>query len=395
MIRQIRSLEDLDFIANHCKHALTLFSGGLDSSYLLYVLSKKNIKITALAIDLGEDIDTEQLQKIAKHFGAELNIIDVRKKFVEDAVLPAIQACAKYLGLYPISSSLSRPIIARVAVDLALKLGCDAIIHTANQSQNSLRRLNGSIFQLQYQGYVGSPYEYSALSREEKAHSLINAGLDLFKSRTVSGDANLWVREYESGSLDNPEDFSVPEYLFKWTSPSNSPKVNHISIDFNKGRPTGLDGKALSLIDVIESLNTIAGSHMIGRYSGLEHLEGGQKVLEVREAPAATLLLEAYRHLETAIHNAELIREKISLEQVWVREAIEGRWFGKLKHAAERFIQITAHEVSGSVTFSLRPGSFDVISIRAVNALYLKNRDAWEKITAQDASSRNLKESFI
>lgn len=390
-LKRIRSIDDLKLVAGHCEHVLTLFSGGLDSSYALKCLVDSGCRVTALTVDLGEGVNAADLQQITAHFGAELLVIDGRQAFAEDAVLPAIRANAKYMGIYPISSSLSRPIIARFAVETALRLGCNAIVHTANQSQNTLRRLNGAIAQLGYTGYYGTPYEYTAISREEKIEALRAAGLPHFQARGISGDANLWCREFESGSLDNPESFWVPESLFDWTAAIDpAPASVEISIRFDAGRPVAIDGEALPLVELIARLNQRVGAFGIGRYCGLEHLEQGEKVLEVREAPAAMALLEAYRHLETAVLDAELLREKLKLEQLWVREAIEGRWFTPLRVATDRFILETAQHVSGTVNYRLRAGAADVCAIRADAPLYLTDRDGWEKEIAAQRSSRHL-----
>jgi argininosuccinate synthase len=131
-------------------------------------------------------------------------------------------------------------------------------------------------------------------------------------------------------------------------------------------------------------LNIHAGAFGVGRYCGLEHLDAGEKVLEVREAPAATVLMDAYRHLETATLDYELLREKMGQEQLWVREAIEGRWFGPTREAAEQFIGNAARHVHGTVAYRLRPGAADVCSIVADKPLYLTDRDAWEKRVAAE-----------
>lgn len=388
--QQVRSLEDLSYIARQSEHILTLFSGGVDSSYLLYKLSQTGCKVTALTVDLGDGVEAEDLRYITSFFNVDLKIIDAREEFAREFIVPAIRANAQYLGIYPISSSLSRPLIARLAVELAQTLGCDAILHTANQSQNSLRRLNGALNQLNFKGFIGSPYEYSALSREEKIQALTQAGLPRFQARGISGDANIWVREYESGALDNPEDFIMPEALFKWTSRLTPLADEPLSISFDRGLPAAVNGQPLPLLALIEQLNTIVGRHGIGRFSGLEHLEGGEKVLEVREAPAAMLLMAAYRHLETATLDAALLRQKLTLEQSWVNEAIEGRWFGMLSAAIAAFIRTSAETVSGTVTFNLRSGVADVASIKARDPLYLTDRDGWEKQIARVRGSRTL-----
>jgi argininosuccinate synthase len=380
MTNRIRSLDDLDALAG--RHVLTLFSGGLDSSFVLRELARRGCRTTALAVDVGDGIHRDDLKSIAGHFGADLQVVDAREEFVEKGVVPAIRAQAKYLGIYPISSSLTRPIMAAAAVRVARALGCEAIVHTANQSQNSLRRLNGAIAQQGFTGWYGTPYEFSALSREQKITALAAEGLNRFQARGISGDANLWVREFESGSLDNPEAFWVPESLYLWTAPSARAYDVDLSIRFEAGRPVALNGDPWPMLDLIERLNLHAGAFGIGRYCGLEHLDAGEKVLEVREAPAATLLMDAYRHLETATIEYEVLREKLVQEQLWVREAIEGRWFGSLRESADQFVRSTSRRVNGSVSYRLRTGAADVCSIVADRPLYLTDRDAWEKEVA-------------
>ncbi|THF56236.1 argininosuccinate synthase-related protein [Pseudothauera rhizosphaerae] len=387
--RKIRSLDDLAIVADRCDHILTMFSGGLDSSYVLQALAGHRCRVTALSVDIGDGANRQDMAAIAEQFGVELHIVDAKREFSEDAVLPAIYANARYLGIYPISSSLSRPIIARQAVELAKALCCDAIVHTANQSHNSLRRLNGAIEQCGYKGYFGTPYEYTAISRTDKIEVLNRIGLSSFSARGISGDANLWCREFESGNLDDPEFFKVPDSLFSWTA-ERAEGEREISIVFSEGRPVEVTGEKMGLVDLIGYLNNAVGAFKIGRYCGLEHLEGGEKVLEVREAPAAHILMDAYRHLETATIDAELLRIKLGIEGLWVREAIEGRWFGATHRALSAFIAMTAREVSGEVVYRLRAGAADVRSIRALTPLYIRDRDKWEKTAALERASRSL-----
>lgn len=391
-MKKIRSIEDVQAVANVSKHILTLFSGGLDSSYVLELLKSSKVKVTALAVDLGDGIEESNLKLITDHYGFDLKIIDARQEFVEHSLVSAIQAQSLYLGDYPVSSSLSRPIIVKKAVELAEVLGCDAIIHTANQSQNSLRRLNGAIESSGYQGYYGSPYEYSALPREDKAKALFHSGLVGFKSRNVSGDSNLWCREFESGVLDNPESFTVSESLFTWSrwQPEKHLENNQIKIGFRHGYPVTLNDLPINLLELIAFINNHVGAYEIGRYVGFDHLDQDEKVLEVREAPAATVLMKAYKLLETATLPTDVLKAKALHNEMWTQEAVEGRFGSMMQNASYAFIAHTAEFISGSVLFNLTRGSALATSIVAEHPRYLRDRDSWEVEIAQQRSQRSL-----
>lgn len=390
--QQIRSIEDLAVLSQRPQGMIiTLFSGGLDSAYLLHLLAQQNCtNVIALTVDLGDDIDLAHIEQVTNHFQVRSIVLDRQDLFAQEAVLPAIAAQAKYLGMYPISASLSRPIIAREAIRLARTIDCTAILHTANQSQNSLRRLNGAIQQFGFAGYYGTPYEFTALTRQEKATALQNVGLDYFKMRSHSGDSNLWCREFESGSLDDPEMFSTPASLYKWSVPDPTASSTTLEIRFDSGVPTRLNGQLLPIVEIISHLNSTVGRYRLGRYAGLEHLDQGEKVLEVREMPAAFLLLDAYRHLETASLSADTLKQKMGIEQTWVMEAIEGRWFGELKQAAESFIASTSKHVNGTVAYRLNLQNAEIFSIQADSPLYLRDRDAWEQKVAMLRGSRSV-----
>lgn len=362
---------------------VTLFSGGLDSSYLLARLCRQDkLRVYALYVDLHGGDDAEQACATAARLGAEPVLIDDATVFADEFVAPAIPAQATYLGMHPVSSSLSRPLLAREAVGLADRVAATLVLHTANRSQNSLRRLNTAITDLGYGDYFGSPYENDAIGRDEKQAALKEAGFPEFVERTQSGDTNLWCREFESGFLEDPEWFPVPQSLYTWTTDQPPQDTDEVTLEFDKGRPIALDGRPTELHEMIESLNIRVGRFGLGRYSGLEHIEGGEKVLEVREMPAACLLLFAYRHLEAATVPAETMREKVSIEQLWTREAVEGRWFGASRLAAQAFIANVAERVAGRITIRLGGAGMQASSVYAPRPLYIRDRDRWESETA-------------
>jgi argininosuccinate synthase len=365
----VRSFRDLTHReVNWRRPVVTLFSGGLDSSYLLHRLVQAGARdVHAVSVNIGGDERPDELRRITDRLGVRLHVIDERAAFAQEFVLPAIATHALYLGSYPISSSLSRPFFARVALRVAEDLGAQVVLHTANRSQNTLRRLNGALQQLGFEGHYGSPYELEPVHREQKTKELRALGLEEVAERSASADSNLWCREFESGILDDPERHAVPESCFRWSARRGSPGAETVEISFEAGVPVAVDGRRMDPVTLVDRLNWDVGAHGLGRHTGLEHLPGGAKVLEVREAPAAWLLLASHRHLEMAVLDAETLRERLHLEQVWVREAVEGRWFGDLRVACQAFVEALSPRVTGTVRWSLDGGRVSTESIVAAN----------------------------
>lgn len=377
--RLVRRIEDVGQLLDFSRPVVTLFSGGLDSSYLLKLLRDNGIRdVIALVVNVGDDVDVDLLRSRAQHLGAELTVVDGRHEFATEFVLPAIQAQAHYLGNYPVSSSLSRPLIAKIAVEVARQRQAQAILHSAHPSQNTLRRINGSLELLGFDGVFGTPYELTPLARPIEAAELADAGVVELADRAISLDTNLWCREFESGAIDDPERFSIPERLYKWTKAGQTVQRTSVSITYEAGVPVALDDELIDLVTLIDRLNRLAGPHRLGRYVGLEHLGTGEKVLEAREMPAAYVLLTGYAHLLSASVDAETIREKLHMDQLWVREAVEGRWFGRLRRAAQQFVSSVSAEVCGTIELALSDGYATPVSIRAHAPLYIRDREVWE-----------------
>lgn len=388
----IRNLETLkSVLAGGDARPVCLFSGGLDGTYLLHLLAKHGCRnVTALTVDLGGDLDPEAVRYVARQMGARCLILDRREEFARDFVIPAIAAQSAYLGSHPISASLSRPMMAGVACQAAAENGCTAIIHTSNRSQNSLRRFNGSLASLGFTGPFGSPFDQGSISREDKIHELQAAGVHLPAGRSASSDSNFWSREFESGKLDDPEDLVPPEALYEWTRPSATADKVRLTVRFRTGVPVELDGESLDFLTLTERLNRLAGSYSLGRYEGLEEIEDGSKVQEVREMPAAFVLFDAYRRLESCSVSADCIREKMHVEQLWVREAIEGRWYQPLRAAGQAFILTVAQKVNGTATYDLSPNKLQVRSLKAEEPLYIRDRTEYEKDPTSAAADEVL-----
>ena len=357
-----------------------MFSGGLDSTYLLLRLQQLGFtNIHAVAVDVGAPVDKEGLTKHAAYFGAVFKLLDGREAFVEEGVVPAIRAHATYLDMFPISSSLTRPVIARLITDYAKTVNAGLLLHTANLSQNSLPRLNNCIRRLGFPGRFGSPYPRSVVSRERKAEELSAAGLTIMSERKLSGDENLWCREFEDGPLGDPEGFTIPEDAYQWTRRYKDHPAQKVTLSFEDGNLISVDGNKLPLIEAIELLNKEVGKFGLGRFVGLEFLSTDDKALEIREAPAAAIIMDALRHLETATLETKTLELKQQLEQKWVREAIAGHWGGKCFTMCDTAIASALQGVSGSVVYDIDHTRYLPCSIVAKNPRYIRDRDHWEQ----------------
>lgn len=373
----IKSFEDLKYLEEKPTIAC-LDSGGLDSAYLLTKLVKEyDLKIHVLTIDIGQEDSTPI--KISPHI--EKNLIrfnfDAREEFCSDFVIPLLHAHGIYGKQHPLSASLSRPLIAKILVRHALEHKISTILHAATPSQNSMRRFNGAIKSLNYTGRWGSPYLLDNCSREEKARYVIKNGGLVHESRTFSIDTNIFCREFESGNLLGPHDISPPESMYKWTVYKET-MPEQLSIVFRNGIPIKVNTKELPLSEMITLLNKTVGKYKLGRYQGLEEGPSGIKVLEIREAPAAFILLESLKELLSATHSHATILVKSQLEQLWVREASEGRWFDSLKVAIDSFNKEILSHVSGTVVFQLSHLECTCRSVVTDTRAYCIDREKFE-----------------
>lgn len=382
----IQSFEDVGAIPDRDAPVVTMFSGGVDSSYLLLRLRELGFSdVHAVTVNVGAPMDADELAKqkeAAAHFGATFVTLDGRQAFIDQAVIPAIHAQARYFGKFAISSSLSRPVIAKLVTGYAREKSAKVILHTANRSQNSLPRLNNGILLAKHAGNYGSPYALSVIPREEKVSALAEAGLEFMVDRKLSGDKNLWCNEFEGGPLDDPQDFAVPETAYIWTQCTYTPETARVTLAFRGGRLVSVDGEQKPLIDAIKQLNIDVGKFGIGRHTGLEHILPGDPeeaaVLEVREAPAATIIFEALDHLASgSLRGGDLAKLKIN-QQTWAREAAAGRWGSEVHQTCQRDIAAAMHVVSGTVTFILSYKELQPCAIISEASICVRDRDAWE-----------------
>jgi len=371
MARFVATLDEL--LSRPPRHLLLLFSGGLDSSYLLHRLTAgtgRPVPVTALNVRIGPQPDSGRAAELAARFDASYREVDATGEFFAEFVPAAVHADAYYQGQFPVGSTLTRPLMARVAVAAARELGCDAVGHTATYMQNSAARLSRSVAALDPGLDLVVPFLGSNLSREAKLAGLRAAGVEL-ASGVHSVDANPWSRVIENGSLESPEN-RLAEQVFEWTRPAPDCPVEpaELELEFRAGLPVTLDGRRQPLSELVASLNTRAGEHGVGRFSGLEDTPFGVKNHEVRESPAAAVITTAHRALANAVFPTADHAVRAGIATEWTNLVVHGGWFGHLARCLAGCLAELDAPVTGSVQLRLHYATVTVLRLESGNGLY-------------------------
>lgn len=357
------------------KKIVLAYSGGLDTSVAIKWLQEKGgYDVIALSLDLGEGKDVEFIRDKALKVGAiKSYMIDAREMFAKDFILPSLKANALYEHKYPMSASLSRPLISQLLVQVAEEEGAVAVAHGCTGKGNDQVRFDVSVAALNPSLEIVAPVREWAWSRDEeidyaKKH---NIPIPIDKENPFSIDVNLWGRSCEAGVLEDPWT-EPPEEAFEWTTnPTQAPdEPEYVEIGFAKGVPVSLNGEQLPLVTLIEKLNQIAGKHGVGRIDHVENRLIGIKSREVYEAPAALVLIKAHQELETITLPRELFQFKSVIELKYAEMVYNGLWFSPLKKALDAFIEETQQTVTGSVRMKLYKGTFQPVGRKSPLSLY-------------------------
>ncbi|MGE5280680.1 MAG: argininosuccinate synthase, partial [Deltaproteobacteria bacterium] len=321
---------------------------------------------------------------------------DLRKEFIEDFVVPTLQANAVYEGKYLLATALTRPLIARHLVETAHKEKASAISHGCTGKGNDQVRFEVTARILDPGLEIIAPVrEWEFKSREEEIDYAVAQGipLNVSKKKVYSIDKNLWGISIECGILEDPWQ-EPPRDAYRMTvAPEEAPaKPAYVAIDFEKGVPKKLNGKPCGLEALIGSLNGIAGRHGVGRVDMVENRLVGIKSREIYEFPAATCLYAAHRDLESLVLDREVLHYKQNLEGLYAQLVYYGQWYTAQKAAIDAFVRETQKKVTGTVRLKLYKGSCFVVGRRSPNSLY---REELATYTEKDKFDQKLAEGFI
>ena len=340
------------------------YSGGLDTSVAIkWLQDEYNYDVIAVGLDVGEGKDLEFVKNKAIDVGAIKSYsIDAKELYAEDFVLPALQANVLYEGKYPLVSALSRPLIAKVLVDIAEKEGAVAVAHGCTGKGNDQVRFDVAFTAREWKMTRDEEIKYA-----EKHGIPIPIDLD----SPYSVDQNLWGRANECGVLEDPW-AEAPKDAFELTAdPVDAPDTPEVvEITFEQGKPVAIDGIPYKLDDLILKLNDIAGKHGVGRIDHVENRLVGIKSREIYEAPAAMTLIAAHQELEALTLPREVMKFKPIVEQQLTQAIYDGLWFTQLTEALKAFITVTQKYVTGVVKVQLYKGQAFVIGRKSENSLY-------------------------
>ena len=371
------------------------YSGGLDTTVAVPWLQEKyDADIITLTIDLGM-VELEPIRQRALSIGAsEAITVDGRETLVNEFLFPSLQAGTIYEEQYPLATALGRPLIARYLVEAAKEHEAYAIAHGCTGKGNDQVRIEVGISALGPEIDVIAPIRDWGMSREDEIEygQARNLPINANRSR-FSTDENLWGRSVEAGELEDPW-LEPPEDAYLWTSPvANTPDdPAYVEIHFEEGIPTAVDGESMGGVDLVNHLNTLSGTHGIGRIDHVENRLVGIKSREIYECPAATLLHAAHTSLEAMTLTKDQARMKARVAQEYADVIYNGLWFTAHRVDLNAYIQSTQRFVTGDVRVRLHKGSCVVVGRQAPKALYNYNLATYDRADNFDHKSA---EGFI
>ena len=356
------------------------YSGGLDTTAIIPWLKENyDYDVVCCCIDVGQGNELDGLEERAKLSGAtKLYIEDVVDEFVDDYVIPTVQANAVYENKYLLGTSFARPVIAKKLVEIARKEGAVAICHGATGKGNDQVRFELSIKALAPDLKIIAPWRcndtWKMQSREDEIAYCKAHGIDLPFSadNSYSRDRNLWHISHEGLELEDPA--NEPNYdhlLVLGVSPEKAPEEGeYVSLTFEKGVPTKLNGKSMKASDIIRELNVLGGKHGIGIIDIVENRVVGMKSRGVYETPGGTILMEAHTQLEELILDRDTLAYKKLVATKFADLVYEGKWFTPLRAALQAFVESTQEYVTGEVKFKLYKGNIIKAGTTSPYSLY-------------------------
>ena len=377
------------------------YSGGLDTTAIIPWLKENyDYDVICCCVDCGQGEELDGLEERAKLSGAsKLYIEDIVDEFCDDYIVPCVQADAVYENKYLLGTSMARPGIAKKLVEIAKKEGAVAICHGATGKGNDQIRFELAIKALAPDVKIIAPWrndKWNMQSREDEIEYCKQHGIDLPFSAdsSYSRDRNLWHISHEGLELEDPS--LEPNYdhlLVLGVSPEKAPdEGEYVTMTFEAGVPTSVNGKKMKVSDIIRELNTLGGKHGIGIIDIVENRVVGMKSRGVYETPGGTILMEAHRQLEELVLDRDTMNAKKDMGNKMAQIVYEGKWFTPLREAVQAFVESTQKYVTGEVKFKLYKGNIIKAGTTSPYSLY---SESLASFTTGDLYDHHDAEGFI
>ena len=365
---------------NKIKKVVLAYSGGLDTSIIIPWLKENydNCEVIAVSADVGQGSELTGLEEKAKKTGAsKLYIEDLKKEFIEEYVYPTVKAGAVYENKYLLGTSFARPIIAKRIVEIAKAEGADAICHGCTGKGNDQVRFELAIKAFAPEMKIIAPWRiWDLKSREEEieyadAH---NIPLKITRETNYSKDKNLWHLSHEGLDLEDPNNepkYDDPSFLELGVSPEQAPdQPEYITLHFEKGIPTALNGQELGAVEMIEKLNELGGRNGVGIADMVENRLVGMKSRGVYETPGGTILYHAHNKLEEICLDRDTAHFKQHVALKFADLVYFGQWYTPLREALSAFVDSTQETVTGDVKLKLYKGNIIDAGVSSPYSLY-------------------------
>jgi argininosuccinate synthase len=382
------------------KKVVLAYSGGLDTSAIIPWLKEnyQGCEVVAFCADVGQG--EEELvgikEKAIASGASECYVVDLKEEYVKDYIYPIIKSGAVYEGQYLLGTSMARPVIAKAHIEIALKVGADAVCHGCTGKGNDQVRFEACFAALAPQLTVIAPWrEWDMVSREDLLDYLAERNIPCSASLTkiYSRDANAWHISHEGGELEDPWCEPSKEVWTMTVDPMDAPnEAGKVMLSFDKGELVAVDGEPMSAYQSLMYLNEKAAAHGVGRIDIVENRLVGMKSRGCYETPGGTVLMAAYKGLESLILDKESLKYRESVGHEFSHVIYDGRWFTPLAKAQLASAASFAEKVTGDVVVKLYKGMAQVTQRRSPNSLY---SEAFATFGADDVYDQKHAEGFI
>lgn len=365
------------------------YSGGLDTSVIVPWLKENynDVEVIAVSVDVGQKDDFVEVEKRALAIGAsKFYVVDKKDELVNDFIFPMLKSGAKYENEYLLGTSIARPVIAKALVEIAQKEGANYIAHGATGKGNDQVRFELGVKALAPNMKIIAPWRvWDIKSRKQEIEYLKSHNIDLpFKEGvTYSRDENLFHISHEGQELESPANAPNYEAVLQWVLPlekaSDTPE--YISIEFEKGLPTKLNGEKLDGVALINKLNEIGAKHGIGVIDLVENRLVGMKSRGVYETPGGTILYFAHEELERLCLDRDTLQAKIKLSHDMAKLIYNGQWFTKYRKSLSAFVEETQEYITGVVNLKLYKGNIILNGMDSEYSLYSQDFSTFDEDT--------------